>query len=230
MITSMPKLIETPIPSDTPTELPTQTPTPVPTMTPKPTDLPTLSPTHTRAPTPRPIPTQIINDANFLPPVDPNVVPLYNAFDLNPQKGMVEVQSAKYPPRTGFQCDGGFFFPGTPDNHFAWDYGTGNCSKHLVGTLVYGMSVGFQGKVLNVGFDSPRYPIRVDYGKVRCTDGEVRSILIQYGHSLPRVKAGDRVDSNTAIASLEDVSVEVEIQVFGDGSNVDPRLIGLKLP
>jgi hypothetical protein len=182
------------------------------------------------APLSIPIPTPIVNDAVFLPPVDPNVVPLYNAFDLNPQNGVVEIQSAKYPPRTDFGCSGGFFLPGTPDNHFAWDYGTGNCSKHLVDTLVYGMSVGFQGEVLDVSFDSPRYPIRVDYGKIRCTDGRVRSITIQYAHSLPRVKMGDRVDSNTAIASLENVSVEVEIQVFGDGRNIDPRLIGLNLP
>lgn len=158
------------------------------------------------------------------------MVPLYNAFDLNPQKGKVEIQNENYPPRTDFYCDGGFFFPRTPDNHFAWDYGTGNCSKHLVGTLVYGMSVGFQGRVIGVGFNSPQFPIKVDYGKIRCTDGGVRRIEIQYAHSLPRVKVGDRVNSGTAIASLEEVSVEIEVQVFGDGSHLDPRLIGLKLP
>jgi hypothetical protein len=170
------------------------------------------------------------NKANFVPPVDPHVVPLYNAFDLDPTEGVVEPQSASYPPRTDHFCDGQFFFPRTPDNHFAWDYGTGNCSKHLVGTPINGMSVGFLGEVTSVSFDSPKYPIRVDYGLIQCTDGQVRHIEIQFAHSLPNVKVGDMVSSETTVAHLEEVSTEIEIKVFGDGGDIDPRLIGLELP
>jgi hypothetical protein len=223
-----------------PTATPAPTNTPLPTATPQPTNTPLPTVTLTSANTPLPTamllpmrtstPASTIFDANFVPPVDPNLVPLYNAFDLDPQKGVVKTQSSSYPARTDFKCNGSYFYPGTPDNHFGWDWGTGNCSKHLIGTPVNGMSVGFEGRVVSVGLQGPNYPIRVDYGLIRCTDGKVRNIHIQFAHSLPNVKGGDKVSRETVIAHLESISVEIEIQVFADLTNIDPQLLGLKLP
>jgi len=186
------------------------------------------TPTSTHAPTQTPI----IHDANFVHPVDPKIVPLYNAYDLNPASGEVNTQNPDYPARSNFFCDGALFYPGTPDNHFGWDYGTGNCSKHLVGTEVYGMSVGFDGVVTDVVFANPGFDlIRVDYGLIKCTDGQVRRIIIQFGHASPVINIGDKVNHEIQIAELEQISVEVEILVEDAlGQFVDPRLLGLQLP
>ena len=169
--------------------------------------------------------------AAFVHPVGPEV-PMYCAFDLDPAVGTIESNAGQQYNGITFQCDGSYFILGTRDNHFGYDYGTGNCSKHLVGTLVNGMSVGFDGTVLIVGTAQEDYRILVDYGRLECTDGKSRRIVIQYAHSIPLVAAGEKVSSSTAIAELEQISVEIEVQVKESTplghKPLDPRLIGLE--
>jgi hypothetical protein len=219
---------DTPLSTATFTPEPTVTLMPEPTMTftPEPTATFTPEPTKTQTATPKP-PTPTPIKANFLPPVD-DKVPQYNAFDLDKAEGIINSNAGASYNGITYQCNGAYFIPGTKDNHFAYDYGTGNCSKHLVGTQVYGMSVGFYGRVISVGNESEKYATKIDYGKIECTDGKVRHIVIQFAHSIPLVEVGDVVDSNTVIAEFEKVSVEIEIMVFGNGSPINPELIGLQ--
>lgn len=217
-----------PVSTTLPVNTATITPLPKATLTLKPTATSTYrqEPTQTLTATPKP-PTPTPIKANFLPPVGDNV-PQYNAFDLDEAEGTINSNAgARYNGIT-YICDGAYFIPGTKDNHFAYDYGTGNCSKHLVGIKVYGMSVGFFGTVISVGNESQKYATKVDYGKLECTDGKVRHIVIQFAHSLPLVKIGEVVDSETIIAEFEKVSVEIEIMVFGDANPINPELIGLQ--
>ena len=206
--------------------IPTTKNTLTPTYTNEPTSLPSPTSTFTQSPKPTNTSTQIIT-ANFTYPVDPTVVPMYNAFDLDKRDGFIESNAGENYNGITYQCNGNYFIKGTSDNHFAYDFGTGNCSKHLVGTPVYGMSVGYQGEVIFVGSASEKYTIKVDYGNLLCVDKISRHIIIQFAHSIPIVEIGDLVDSETQLAELETIDVEVEIMVFDEYTPIDPRLIGL---
>lgn len=171
----------------------------------------------------------------FAPPVDVQRVPHYQAFDLNPQVGVI--QSNAGPKFNGFtaKCTGDVFIPGTSDNHFGYDYGVGNCGRKIEGEPVYGMSVGFDGVVISEGFGTPHYAFKVYYGQFRCTDGVDRHIVIQFGHSIPTVRPGDRVNADTQVAAIETTSHEIEVKVISSdpnnlmgGTPIDPRLIGLE--
>jgi hypothetical protein len=161
-----------------------------------------------------------------------------NGYDLDPAEGTIESDLGPDYNGFSFKCNGEYFRLGTMDNHFAWDFGTCNCSKHLAGTPVYGMSVGFDGIVVNVEPTiEDKYRMHVYYGPIKCTDGIVRHITIQYGHAPAIVSPGDIVNADTKVAELDYDSVEVEIMVLHvrvpgstHGLQIPPSLIGLKPP
>ena len=182
----------------------TATPIP-PTATPRPTATPKPSPT----PYPR---------ANFIHPINP--ILQYNCVDLLRGPGIKSDCGDEFNFPVPHICtEDGIPVMGTNDDHKAWDFGASNsshpyCPKDVAGMEVNGMSVGYNGEVIRIKDDGDQYIIWVDYGPLQLTNGEVKQIVIKYGHSTTMVSLGDIVNAEVVVAKLNEAHEELEMAVF----------------
>ena len=153
----------------------------------------------------------------FVLPVDLSIAPMYGAYDLNFDSGVIDSNAGPEYSHPIY-CDGIWMSPGTNDNHWGYDFGSGNCGADVSGTPVNGMSVGFSGEVIYVPDDG----LWVDYGVLKTANGIERRVVIKYGHITPDAFEGQRVDSSTTVGALNGQFQELEIMVL----HTDPAETG----